>query len=142
MTHDNQDVRWIQRFDNYQRALLSLQEAIQLSQQRELSKLEQQGLIQGFEFTHELAWKTLKDFLEYRGISGVIGSRDAARVAFREGLVTEGAVWMEMIKSRNLTSHTYREEVANDIAQKIIDQYFNEFIALQATLLPWVEGEV
>ena len=112
-----------------------------LHKKRGLSKLEQQGLIQGFEFTHELAWKTLKDFLEYRGISGVIGSRDAARVAFREGLVTEGFVWMEMIKSRNLTSHTYREEVANDIARKVVDQYLMAFIELKEILMPWVQGE-
>ena len=64
MPNNNDDIRWIQRFDNYQRALDALQEAVELSQQRALSKLEQQGLIQGFEFTHELAWKTLKDFLD------------------------------------------------------------------------------
>ena len=141
MTQSQEDIRWIQRFDNYQRAMISLQNAIHLSQQRELTTLEQQGLIQGFEFTHELAWKTLKDFLEYRGVSGVIGSRDAARVAFREGIVKDGSVWMEMIKSRNLTSHTYREEVANDIAQKIIDQYFTAFTELKATLQSWMSDE-
>ena len=78
MTDNNKDIRWIQRFDNYQRALHALEEAVELSRQRPLTRLEQQGLIQGFEFTHELAWKTLKDFLKYRGVSGVIGSRDAA----------------------------------------------------------------
>ena len=134
-------MRWIQRFDNYQRALIRLQEAVRLEQERGLSKLEQQGLIQGFEFTHELAWKTLKNFLEYRGVSDVIGSRDASRVAFREGLVSDGLVWMEMIKSRNLSSHTYREEVANDIAQKIADHYLPAFIELKETLLLWEQRE-
>ena len=140
MTKNRQDMRWVRSFEQYQRALLSLQEAIQLSQQRGLTSLERLGLIHGFELTHELAWNTLKDFLERRGISGVIGSRDAARVAFREGLVTEGAVWMEMIESRCLSADTYREAVANDIAEKISNQYLNEFVALQATLLPWVKG--
>ena len=139
MPKKNVDIRWIQRFDNYQRALAALQEAVELSQQRSLSKLEQQGLIQGFEFTHELAWKTLKDFLDYRGVSGVMGSRDAARVAFREGLVVDGELWMEMIKSRNLTSHTYVEAVANDIAGKIMDQYFSAFCELKVPLTNWLD---
>lgn len=139
MLNNNEDIRWKQRFDNYQRAFNALQEAVELAQQRPLSKLEQQGLIQGFEFTHELAWKTLKDFLDYRGVSGIIGSRDAARVAFREGLIADGETWMEMIKSRNLTSHTYREEVANDIAEKILKQYFSAFCKLKKTLSKWLQ---
>lgn len=139
MTDNNKDIRWIQRFDNYQRALHALEEAVELSRQRPLTRLEQQGLIQGFEFTHELAWKTLKDFLQYRGLSGVIGSRDAARVAFREGLVIDGELWMEMVKSRNLTSHTYREEVADEIAGKILQQYYCAFCELKSTLANWLD---
>lgn len=139
MANNNKDIRWIQRFDNYQRALHALEEAVELSRQRPLSRLEQQGLIQGFEFTHELAWKTLKDFLQYRGVSGVIGSRDAARVAFREGLVIDGELWMEMVKSRNLTSHTYREEVADEIAGKILQQYYCAFCELKSTLANWLD---
>ncbi len=139
MTDNNKDIRWIQRFDNYQRALHALEEAVELSRQRPLTRLEQQGLIQGFEFTHELAWKTLKDFLQYRGLSGVIGSRDAARVAFREGLVIDGELWMEMVKSRNLTSHTYREEVADEIAGKILQQYYCALCELKSTLANWLD---
>lgn len=139
MTDNNKDIRWIQRFDNYQRALHALEEAVELSRQRPLTRLEQQGLIQCFEFTHELAWKTLKDFLQYRGLSGVIGSRDAARVAFREGLVIDGELWMEMVKSRNLTSHTYREEVADEIAGKILQQYYCAFCELKSTLANWLD---
>ncbi|OED48298.1 nucleotidyltransferase [Endozoicomonas sp. (ex Bugula neritina AB1)] len=139
MSDKQQDIRWIQRFDNYQRALVALKEAVELSRQRPLSRLEQQGLIQGFEFTHELAWKTLKDFFDYRGVSGVIGSRDATRVAFREGVINQGELWMGMIKSHNLTSHTYREEVANEIAEKILNQYYPAFQALQTTLTGWLD---
>ncbi|WP_067584405.1 nucleotidyltransferase substrate binding protein [Endozoicomonas ascidiicola] len=141
MTDQQEDIRWIQRFDNYQKALEALKEAVELSQQRQLTRLEQQGLIQGFEFTHELAWKTLKDFLIYRGVQGIIGSRDAVRVAFREGIITEGELWMEMLKSRNLTSHTYREEVANEIAGKILKPYFNAFSELNKTLMNWLEHD-
>ena len=132
---DQQDIRWLQRFDNYQRALARLREGVELAEQRALSDLEQQGFIQGFKSTHELAWNTLKDFMIWQGVGNIIGSRDATRAAFRIGLVEDGMVWMEMIKSRNLSSHTYREEVANEIAEKILNQYFQAFEDLKQTLL-------
>ncbi|MFN0174517.1 MAG: nucleotidyltransferase substrate binding protein [Saprospiraceae bacterium] len=124
---ENKDIRWIQRFQNYRKALEHLREAVALSKTRLLSNLESQGLIQGFEFTHELAWKTMKDFLEDKGISNLIGSKDSTRNAFREGLITDGEGWMEMIKSRNLTSHTYNEEVAEGITKDILELYFDLF---------------
>lgn len=68
-----------------------------------------------------------------------MGSRDAARVAFREGLVVDGELWMEMIKSRTLTSHTYVEAMANDIAEKILNQYFSAFCELKVTLINWLD---
>ncbi|PVZ68917.1 nucleotidyltransferase substrate binding protein [Pelagibaculum spongiae] len=133
------DIRWIQRFDNYQRALGRLTDAAELAATRPLSELEQQGLIQAFEFTHELAWNTLKDFLTYRGVGQIIGSRDATRAAFKADLLESGEDWMEMIKSRNLTTHTYREEVVRDIAGKILHRYHPAFIALKTTLQQWVD---
>jgi nucleotidyltransferase substrate binding protein (TIGR01987 family) len=114
-----QDIRWIQRFNHFTKALSQLQEAVKLARQRPLSKLEEQGLIQAFEFTHELAWNTLKDFLEERGIQDLYGSRDATRQAFKTGLIEDGEVWMNMIQSCNLTSHTYDEAVATQIASAI-----------------------
>src|SRR5438309_466616 len=103
----NQDVRWIQRFDNFKRAFARLAEAAALAKQRELSPLEEQGLIQAFEFTHELAWNTLKDFLDSRGTTAKIyGSRDATREAFAAGMIENGEAWMQMIEHRNETSHT------------------------------------
>ena len=137
---NSQDSRWLQRFDNYQRALQRLQQAVELAATRALSDLEQQGVIQGFESTHELAWNTLKDFLSYRGISNIIGSRDATRAAFKAGLIQDGEVWMDMMKSRNLTSHTYREEVAKEIGDKVLSSYFTAFVALQTTLLDWLQN--
>jgi nucleotidyltransferase substrate binding protein (TIGR01987 family) len=82
-----EDIRWLRRFANYTRALQSLSDAVSLAGERPLSKLEQQGLIQAFEFTHELAWNVLKDYLEQQGIFGLIGSRDASRSAFQNGLI-------------------------------------------------------
>ena len=125
------DIRWIQRFDNYQRALQTLSRAVALSAERPLSELEQQGLIQGFEFTHELAWNLLKDFLEAQGIAGLIGSRDAIRTAFKNGLLADGETWMEMIKARNLSSHTYQLELANRLAAEILQRFYPAFLALE-----------
>ena len=125
------DIRWRQRFDNYQRALQTLSRAVALSVERPLSELEQQGLIQGFEFTHELAWNLLKDFLEAQGIAGLIGSRDAIRTAFKNGLLQEGETWMEMIKARNLSSHTYQLELANRLAAEILQRFYPAFVALE-----------
>lgn len=129
-----QDVRWIQRLAHYRRALAKLQDAVRLAQQRPLSELEQQGLIQAFEYTHELAWKTLKDFLESRGVQNLYGSRDTTREAFKQGLLPNGEVWMKMIESRNLTSHTYNESVAQQVADAVLHQYASELEALQVRL--------
>lgn len=122
-----QDIRWKQRFSNYTRAFQSLTEAVALSQQRELSALEQQGLIQSFEFTHELAWKMLKDYLEYQGVSNIVGSRDASRVAFQNALIQDGEVWMQMIAARNQTSHTYNLKVAQSVVESILNRFYPAF---------------
>jgi nucleotidyltransferase substrate binding protein (TIGR01987 family) len=121
------DIRWHQRLQSFQRALVRLSEGAQLAGQRELSPLEKQGLIQAFEFTHELAWNVLKDYLDTQGIQEVVGSRGATREAFRNGLIADGEVWMDMIKSRNQTSHTYNEETANEITEAIFTRYCAAF---------------
>jgi len=121
------DIRWIQRFQNYKKALSQLQKAVQISMERELTDLETQGLIQVFEFTHELAWNVMKDFSEYQGDTNIRGSRDATRAAFKIELISDGEGWMDMIKSRNQTSHTYNESTADEIAEAIKTQYFTLF---------------
>lgn len=125
------DIRWIQRFNNFNKAFAQLQDAVELAEQRKLSKLEEQGLIQAFEYTHELAWNTLKDFFEDRGVQNIYGSRDATRAAFKAGLIENGEIWMQMIESRNLTSHTYDEATAAKIVSDVIDSYFSEFKELR-----------
>ena len=137
----NSDIRWIQRFDNYGRALQTLRNAAELAAQRPLSELEQQGLIQGFEFTHELAWNLLKDFLEAQGIAGLIGSRDAIRTAFKNGLLEEGETWMEMIKARNLSSHTYQQDLAQRIATDILTRFYPAFVALELKMQSMLDRE-
>ena len=119
--------RWVQRLENYTQAFAQLNLAVALSKQRSLSDLEKQGLIQAFEFTHELAWNVIKDYFTYQGNPNITGSRDAVREAFNKGLIEDGEGWMEMIKSRNQTSHTYNLSIANDIVDKIINHYSTLF---------------
>ena len=88
-------------------------------------------MIQAFEFTHELAWNTLKDFLESRGVAGLYGSKDASRAAFAAGLIANGDAWMRMIQSRNQTTHTYDQKTAEAIAEAVMSSYLPEFEALQ-----------
>jgi len=121
------NIRWQQRLQSFRKAFKRLSDAVQISHERKLSELEQQGLIQAFEFTHELAWNVLKDYLDYQGIQGVIGSRGATREAFKNGLISDGIVWMDMIKSRNQTSHTYNEATANEITAAVVGCYFSQF---------------
>lgn len=122
--------RWQQRLDNYTRAHAQLAAGVALAKSRVLSDLEKQGLVQGFEYTFELAWKVLKDYLSYQGNPDITGSRDAIREAFSLGLINEGEVWMEMISSRNKSSHTYNESIVEEIIAKIIDEYSPLFAAL------------
>lgn len=128
---DNDDIRWIQRLDNYSRALSQLK---RFAQKEKLNDLEEQGLIQAFEYTHELAWNTLKDYLQLQGEQSIHGSRDATRKAFSVGILTEGNSWMDMVKDRNQTSHTYNEDTAHRISNNIKTRYISLFIALEATM--------
>jgi len=130
----NSDIRWHQRLQNFKAAFTEFQEAIELNEQRPLSKLEEQGLIQVFKHTYELSWNTIKDFYKAQGETDIQGSRDAIRLAFRRGLIQQGDTWMEMIKSRTLTSHTYNRETAKLIVNQIINGYFTEIKALLTTL--------
>jgi nucleotidyltransferase substrate binding protein (TIGR01987 family) len=128
------DIRWKQRYANYRKALQQLRSAVLLSRQRQLSELEQQGLIQGFEFVHELAWNLIKDFFEYQGTTSIMGSRDATREAFKRNLIVDGEGWMDMIVSRNQSSHTYNEAIADEISAKIIQHYFGLFEDLETRM--------
>ena len=123
------DIRWQQRLSNYLRALAQLEEAVQLRAQRPLTRLEQQGLIKAFEFTQELGWNLMKDYFEYQGNPNLTGSRDAIREAFKRGLIQDGDGWMETIRGRNLSAHTYDEVRANRLAQIVAERYLGLFQA-------------
>ena len=135
----HEEIRWRHRFDNYLRALQTLRRGVELAATRDLSELEQQGLVQGFEFTHELAWNVLKDYLEDAGISGIIGSKGATREAFRNGLIEDGEGWMEMIRARNLSSHTYNTETAAEIVEHVLARFYPAFEQLAKTFAALAE---
>lgn len=118
------DIRWKQRFSNYTKAFEQLTEFIE---KEDLNKFEEQGLIQAFEYTFELAWNVMKDYFEYQGEQAITGSRDAFRLAFKRGLISDGDSWMDMIGSRIKTSHTYHEETAEEIVRKIMEVYYDLF---------------
>ncbi len=123
-----QDIRWQQRFANFQKALAQLQKFID---KKELSELEQQGLIKAFEYTYELAWTTLKDYLEFQGETELFGSRDCIRKAFQVGLISAGETWMDMLKSRIKTSHTYNQETADEITRAVFNDYHPLFLSFR-----------
>jgi len=125
----DKDIRWKQRLQNYKKALATMKSAVELAASRELSELEKQGVIQGFEFTFELAWNVMKDYLEEHGITGIIGSKDTVRQAFNKGLIEDGQVWMDMIESRNISSHSYDEDIAEELFQKIIEIFYGQMAA-------------
>lgn len=130
----NLDIRWQQRFQNYLKAFNLLEDAVNQFKAKGLTELEKEGLIQRFEFTHELAWNVLKDYLNYQGISSIIGSRDTIREAFNKGLIHNGEEWMSMIVSRNKSTHTYNEETANELVDLITKSYFELFSVFKDTM--------
>ena len=125
------DIRWQQRFSNYKKALAQLKRFIDKG---ELSELEEQGLIQSFEYVYELGWNVLKDFLENSGQTNIYGSRDAIRKGFQLGLIENGDGWMKMYKSRIKTSHTYNEETAKEVVEDILSEFFDLFLELEQKL--------
>ncbi|MCS6796682.1 MAG: nucleotidyltransferase substrate binding protein [Raineya sp.] len=137
----SQEIRWKKRFHNYVRTFEKLAEAVEkikqeypiqpdghIAKDNFLDNIIKEGLIQRFEYTHELAWNVMKDFLTNAGNNNIFGSKDATREAFAVGIILNGEIWMDMIQSRNKTSHTYNSETADDIFLKIIHEYYEEFL--------------
>ena len=138
-----QTIRWQQRFNNYRKALAKLTQAVellseQINREEAVDELLQEGLIQRFEYTHELAWKVMKDYAEYQGYTDVRGSRDAIRKALEMGLIDDKR-WMETIEDRNLTVHNYDNEVATEIYENIMQAYHPLFLSFGLKMQSLVE---
>jgi len=128
------DIRWEQRFSNFRKALAKLEEVVKSSEVESLSELEKEGFIQRFEYTYELAWKTLQDLLKHKGYQDISGPNPTIEQAFQDGYLEHGQVWKQMKKSRDLSTHTYNEEIAENIYESIIASYFDAFKALEMRL--------
>ena len=135
---EKQEVRWVQRLDSFRKAFERMSEAVEMMSLYSIKNRETElfldALIQRYEFTHELAWKLMKDYLEYMGIEGIIGSRDAIRYALQNGLIDDDR-WMDTIADRNITSHNYDQEIAIVIAGRIISIYqplFDKFLQVMS----------
>ena len=119
MSKSNKDIRWKQRFENFKKAQTFLKESLE---KESLSKLEQAGIVQAFEFSFELAWKTLKDYLNHKEVE-VLYPRDVLKEAFKTRLIADGELWMDMLDSRNLMSHTYKETDSDFVFKEIKIRY-------------------
>ena len=119
---DAKDIRWKQRFKNFETAISNLQEAVH---KKDLSDLEKAGVIKFYEFTFELAWKTVKDYLEEKDIE-VKFPRDAIKEGFLYEIISNGELWLDMLDKRNLMSHTYSKENAELAYHLILNEYFEE----------------
>lgn len=115
-----QDIRWKQRFSNFKKAYEQLTEFME---KPELNKFEVQGLIQCFEYTFELSWKTLKDYLEFEGYD-VKTPRETIKKAFQTGMIEDGNVWLDALEKRNIMSHTYNENTTKQTEQLIKTKYY------------------
>lgn len=126
----SQDSRWKQRFNQYQKALRLFEEAVQKNSQ---DKQMQEGLIQRFEYTFELAWKLLQDLLEEEGYKiDLKGPRSAVETAFSSGIIKDGLMWMQMLKSRNQTTHLYDEKIFLEIYKYAQNDFLKPFLDLEA----------
>ncbi len=123
-----QDIRWKQRFANFEKAYFQLEQAVNTYDDSAESIIKE-GIIQRFEFTHELSWKVMKDYLIYEGFQNITGSRSATRGAFNIDLIKEGQCWMDMIDSRNKTVHTYHENILEQEYKKVVNEYYSCFSA-------------
>ena len=139
---EEKDIRWVQRFSNYRKALVQLGKAAgivsELKGRGDEDMLMEEGLIQRYEYTHELAWKTMKDYAEYQGLSDIVGSRDAIRQTLQSGLISDDR-WMDSIRDRNLTSHNYDDDTAQAIVSNIINVYYPLFVEYEKTMLNRLE---
>jgi nucleotidyltransferase substrate binding protein (TIGR01987 family) len=120
---------------NFNKALQRLKEAIMLFKQNSANDVVRDGVIQRFEFTYELAWKAAKEYLEYAGIVGITSPRAVLKEAYAQQLITNEDNWITMLNDRNMTSHIYKEEMAQEIARRIIEIYVKEFELLLDKLM-------
>ena len=128
--------RWLYRFNNYKRAFSLLKKAIELMETRELSELEKEGVVQRFEYTMELSWKVMKDYLESENVVfDQVTPRTVIRTAFEANFINDGELWMEMLDARNLMSHEYELEEFEQLVDDLRNRYIDAFSTLNQKLV-------
>jgi len=132
--NQDEDIRWVQRFEKYSKALASLTADVELATERALNDIEKRGLIQAFEYTYELSWLTIRDFYRSIGNTSIQGSKDAFRIAFNRGLILDENL-IKTVRSRQMTSHSYNEETANEIYREVVEKYHAAFKELEESLM-------
>ncbi len=120
---NNKEIRWKQRFVNFKKAFLQLKSAI--NRVDELDDLAKEGMVQRFEYTYELAWKTIKDFIESKGEAEKY-QKDVLKKAFQLDIIDNGEIWLEMLSKRNLMAHTYNETTFKEVVTDIITKFYPE----------------
>jgi nucleotidyltransferase substrate binding protein (TIGR01987 family) len=124
--NSNKDIRWIQRFQNFDRAFLLLRSALEERGLEQMSELEKEGLIQRFEYSYELAWKTMKDYLEEQGtIINPVTPRNVIKEAFSAQIIADGQVWVDMMLHRNLLAHTYDFSKFQEVLDAVVKRYLD-----------------
>lgn len=131
--------RWIQRFENFEKAHANFKDTINCIEKEGLTKIYTMALIQAYEIAFELAWKTLKDYLEYNGIK-TDTPRETIKEAFQTNIINNGQTWIEMMEARNKTSHTYKEEFARQLVSEILNNYASLLDELQIYLKGKIDG--
>lgn len=132
-----QNIRWVQRFENFEKASTNLNETIECIKQNGINKIYTMALIQAYEIVFELAWKTMKDYLEFNGII-TDTPRETIKEAFSKNIISDGQIWIEMMEARNKTSRTYREEYAKSLCDDILNIYSKQI----TDLLEFFKGKI
>ena len=131
---EKQVPRWIERLATFQKAMLKLSDVVSLYHQHPLNEYERDSLIKRFEFTYEMAWKLMMSYEKENGVTSVLGSKDVVRHAYHLTLIENGEAWMDMIDTRNQTSHLYDEQMAADVTDEIIHNYYPLLVGLQTKM--------
>ena len=131
---EKQVPRWIERLATFQKAMVKLSDVVSLYQQHPLNEYERDSLIKRFEFTYEMAWKLMMSYEKENGVTSILGSKDVVRYAYNMTLIENGEARMDMIDTRNQTSHLYDEQMAADVTDEIIHNYYPLLVGLQTKM--------
>ncbi len=137
--NDNIDIRWMQRFQNFENAFRYLQE---MANRETYSEVDIDATIQRFEVTFELAWKVLQDYLEEEGYTEYRGPKKVLAKAFQDSILVDGETWMRMHEDRNILSHAYDHKTSREIFRRIISIYLPAIEAMYTKLKNERDSEV